>query len=142
MVDSAMDAVVAIDNDQRIVVFNPAAAKMFRCAASDAIGTSLERFLPAHYHSAHREHFFRFRESSLTNLMTGLLSPAWALRTDGQEFPIEASIFKSDHDGKRLFVAFVRDITERERATRFSTGARNASGWPCTTWPRASTPLI
>jgi PAS domain S-box-containing protein len=118
-----MDAIVAIDDDQRIVVFNPAAEKMFRCAASDAIGTSLERFLPAHYHSAHREHFFRFRESSLTNLMTGFLSPAWALRADGEEFPIEASIFKSDHDAKRLFVAFVRDITERKRADAILRGS-------------------
>ena len=116
IVDSAMDAIVAIDDDQRIVVFNPAAEKMFRCAASDAIGTSLERFLPAQYRSAHRERFFRFRESSITNLMTGFLSPAWALRADGEEFPIEASISKSGGGGTRLFVAFVRDITERKRA--------------------------
>jgi PAS domain S-box-containing protein len=123
IVDSAMDAIVAIDDDQRIVVFNPAAEKMFRCAASDAVGTSLERFLPAHYHNAHREHFFRFRESSLTNMMTGFLSPAWALRADGEEFPIEASIFKSGGEGTRLFVAFVRDITERKRADAILRGS-------------------
>ena len=124
IVVSAMDAIVAIDDDQRIVVFNPAAEQMFRCAASDAIGTSLERFIPAHYHSAHHEHFFRLRESSLTNLMTGFLSPAWALRADGEEFPIEASIFKSGGDGTRLFVAFVRDITERKRSDNDSARER------------------
>ena len=116
IVDSAMDAIVAIDDEERIVVFNPAAEKMFRCAASDAIGTSLERFLPAHFRSAHRANFLQFREASLTNLMTGFLNPVWGLRADGEEFLIEASISKSGGDGKWLFTAFLRDVTEKKRA--------------------------
>ena len=115
IVDSAMDAIVAIDDEERIVVFNPAAEKMFRCAASEAIGTSLERFLPAHFRSAHRANFLQFREASVTNLMTGFLSPVWGLRADGEEFLIEASISKSGGDGKWLFTAFLRDVTERKR---------------------------
>ena len=115
IVDSAMDAIIAIDDEQRIIVFNPAAEKMFRCAASDAIGTSLERFIPAHFRSVHREHLSQFREADVTNRIAGVLTPAWALRADGEEFLIEASISKSGSKGKRLYTAFLRDITERKR---------------------------
>ena len=124
IVDSAMDAIVAIDDDQRIVMFNPAAETMFRCAATDAIGNALERFIPARYRSAHREHFLRFRDSSLTNLTTGFVRPAWGLRADGEEFPIEASVFKSAHqDANGLFIAFVRDVTERKRSDEILRGS-------------------
>jgi PAS domain S-box-containing protein len=107
-----MDAIISVDDEQRIIVFNPAAEKMFRCLASEAIGTSLERFIPAHFRSVHRASFLQFREASLTNRRTA----AWGLRADGEEFPIEASISKSGVDGNRLFTAFLRDVTERKRA--------------------------
>jgi PAS domain-containing protein len=45
------------------------------------------------------------------------------MRADGEEFPIEASIFKTGADEKRLFVAFVRDITERKRADAILRGS-------------------
>jgi PAS domain S-box-containing protein len=116
IVDSSMDAIIAVDDERRIVVFNPAAAKMFRCAASDAIGTSLERFVPARFRSAHHTHVFHFAEAGVTDPTMGFLSPLWALRADGEEFPIEASISQSGGDGERLFTVFVRDITEKNRA--------------------------
>ena len=43
---SAMDAVVAIDEKQRIIVFNPASEKMFGCTVNEAIGSDLDRFIP------------------------------------------------------------------------------------------------
>ena len=46
IVASAMDAIIAIDHDQRVVLFNAAAEKMFGCPAADAIGNSIERFIP------------------------------------------------------------------------------------------------
>ena len=93
--------------------------------------------------TVHRTHFFEFRDAAATSRLTGFLSPAWAMRADGQEFPIEASISKSGVEGNRLFTAFLRDITAAVRRRTWS--LRNSEetippARPCTTWPRASIP--
>src|SRR3954447_20895822 len=53
VIDSAMDAIISIDDTQRIVMFNPAAERMFRCPASEAIGDRLERFIPVRFRDEH-----------------------------------------------------------------------------------------
>lgn len=56
IVDSAMDAIISVDNQQHIMLFNRAAEKMFRCPASEAIGQPLDRFIPERFRSAHSSH--------------------------------------------------------------------------------------
>ena len=53
IVNSAMDAIITVDEEQRIVLFNHAAELMFRCAAAEALGQPLDRFIPARFHAAH-----------------------------------------------------------------------------------------
>jgi PAS domain S-box-containing protein len=60
IVGSAMDAIISVNEQQRIVVFNRAAEKIFECAASEAIGTTLDRFIPAASRASHSEHIRRF----------------------------------------------------------------------------------
>ena len=72
IVDAAMDAIIAVDDEQRVQVFNPAAEKMFGCPASDAIGAPLERFLPQRFRDAHREHVRRFIETGITSRANGV----------------------------------------------------------------------
>jgi PAS domain S-box-containing protein len=55
-----MDAIISVDEQQRIVVFNYAAEKMFLCTASKALGSSLDRFIPAKFREVHRDHIRRF----------------------------------------------------------------------------------
>lgn len=120
IIDSAMDAIVTVDEQQRITLFNPAAEKMFRCPAGDAIGTSLERFLPALFRAVHAEHMRAFGENAVTRRSMGGFSPLSALRTNGQEFPIEASISQVEVGGKKLFTAIVRDITGTAKVREIS----------------------
>ena len=120
IIDSAMDAIVTVDEQQRITMFNPAAEKMFRCPASDAIGTPLERFLPARFRTVHAEHMRAFGENSVTRRSMGGFSPLSALRTNGEEFPIEASISQVQVGEKKLFTAIVRDVTETAKAREVS----------------------
>ena len=56
IVQSAMDAIISVDAAQRMVLFNAAAEKMFRCAAAEALGCPIDRFIPARFRERHRGH--------------------------------------------------------------------------------------
>jgi len=114
VMDSAMDAIISIDQDQRIVLFNQAAETTFRCSRKEALGSTLDRFLPARYRAAHRGHVAHFGDTGVTNRRMGDATTLWALRADGQEFPIEASISQADEGGQRLYTVILRDITRRK----------------------------
>ena len=113
IVDSAMDAIITVDRDQRIVLFNRAAEAMFGCARELALGDRLDRFIPSRFRDAHRSHIERFGNTGETRRM-GENLVLWALRADGTEFPIEASISHTGEPDKRLFTVILRDITQRK----------------------------
>ena len=117
IIASAMDAIITIDEDQRIVIFNPAAEQMFKCPASEAIGSSLERFIPDYFRVEHEEAVRAFGKSNATrrSMETPTLNLT-CLRADGESYPSEVSISQSEFDGQKLYTAIVRDITERRRA--------------------------
>jgi PAS domain S-box-containing protein len=112
---SAMDAIITVDDQQRILLFNAAAEKMFRCEAADALGKSLDRFIPERFRASHRKHVADFGETRVTQRSMGRLGRICGLRADGEEFPIEASISQIEADGKKLFTVIIRDITEKRK---------------------------
>lgn len=116
ILENALDAILTIDAEQHIVLFNRAAEKMFRCTAKEAIGQSLNRFIPVRFRPAHGPHIRRFGQTGVTNRTMGAMGQLWALRTDGVEFPIEASISQTEAGGRKLFTVILRDITERKQA--------------------------
>lgn len=116
IVNSAMDAIISVDEQQRIVVFNPAAEAIFQCAASAAMGSSLARFLPPELREAHGEHIRRFGVAGVTTRSMRSPSILRALRTNGETFPIEATISQVQTSGERLYTVILRDITERKKA--------------------------
>jgi PAS domain S-box-containing protein len=115
ILDSAMDAIVTVDERQQVALFNAAAEKMFLCPARDALGQPLERFIPERFRKAHGAHIERFSETGITSRMMGSMGAIWGVRADGEEFPIEASISQVEAEGKKLFTVILRDITERKR---------------------------
>ncbi|HMD09029.1 MAG TPA: ABC transporter substrate binding protein [Candidatus Acidoferrum sp.] len=115
IVASATDAIIAIDDAQRIVLFNVSAEKMFNCRAQEAVGSPIERFIPQRFRAAHSTHIRQFGETGETNRAMGTLGTLWALRANGDEFPIEVSISQVDTARKKLFTVILRDITERKR---------------------------
>jgi PAS domain S-box-containing protein len=116
VINSAMDAIITIDESHNIVMFNQAAEEMFRCEAAEALGSQVHRFLPARFRAAHSRHIRTFAETGTTNRAMGALEPLSALRANGQEFPIEASISQLESGGRKLFTVIVRDVSERQRA--------------------------
>ena len=115
IVESAMDAIITIDADQRIMIFNAAAEKMFGCRADEAIGVSVERFIPERFRTDHAAHINVFRDTATTIPKNGDLRAMKGLHANGEEFPIEASISRCEVDGNESFTAILRDVTERMR---------------------------
>lgn len=115
IVDSAMDAVITVDAEQRIVLFNRAAEAIFRCRRDQVIGDRLDRLLPGRFRDAHRLHLQRFGETGVTNRRMGEGPALKGLRADGEEFPLEASISHTRQDGKDFYTVILRDITRREQ---------------------------
>lgn len=108
---SAMDAIVTVDADQRIVLFNPAAEQMFRCKAEDAMGQPIERFIPGRYRDIHREPVETFDRATTTTRRMGALGTISGFRADGEEFPAEAAISQVEAGGQKLFTVILRDIS-------------------------------
>jgi len=116
IVASAMDAIITVDSEQRILVFNAAAVGIFGYSEAEALGQPLERLIPERFRSAHSEHIRQFGETGTTNRAVGQLRAQWAVRSDGQEFQIEASISQVQVGGQKMFTVILRDVTERKRA--------------------------
>jgi PAS domain S-box-containing protein len=116
IIESAMDAIITVDEGQRLVLFNRAAEQMFGYSAQEAIGQPLDRFVPDRFRDVHRHHLHTFGQSGVTSRKMGKLGTVMGLRSNGEEFPIEAAISHIDVDGKKYYTVILRDITERKRA--------------------------
>jgi PAS domain S-box-containing protein len=117
ILDSAMDAIITVDEAQRVVLFNNAAEAMFGWNREDALGASLDCFIPERFRAAHGAHVRRFGEAGITSRrMGGSLRVVTGLRRDGREFPIDASISQIEESGKRFYTVILRDVTARLRA--------------------------
>ena len=117
IVDSAMDAVITVDDEQKIALFNRAAEQVFGVRREEMLGTPLDRLLPARFRGAHRGHIEGFGRTGVTNRRMGDVTTLWALRPgSGEEFPIEASISQAAQEGRRFYTVILRDITVRKQA--------------------------
>jgi len=116
LIASAMDAIITVDDQQRIVLFNPAAEQAFGCKASEALGQTLDRFIPERFRSAHADHQGLFGYTNFTRKRMGETELICGLRADGTEFPMEASMSQVEVVGQKLLTVILRDITDRQRA--------------------------
>jgi PAS domain S-box-containing protein len=130
--DSAMDSIITVDDNQRVVLFNDAAEAMFGWRRDEAMGRALDDFIPErfrHLHAAHVEHFGETRTAA--RRMGGSLRVVTGLRRSGEEFPIDASISQIEESGRRLYTVILRDVTARlasEEALRRSRDDLQALG--------------
>lgn len=116
IVGSAMDAIISVDSSQKIILLNAAAETMFRCSAPEVMGQPLDRFIPARFRDRHQFHIEEFGHTGVSSRSMGSLGSLSAVRADGEEFPIEASISQINVAGQNIFTVILRDITERSRS--------------------------
>ncbi|MBV8467524.1 MAG: PAS domain S-box protein [Burkholderiales bacterium] len=110
-----MDAIITLDETQRIVQFNAAAEKMFGCSREKAMGTSIDWFIPPRYRAAHAAHVQQFGTTGVSSRRMGAERIIMGLRANGEEFPIDASISQTTEHGAKFYTVILRDVTERVR---------------------------
>ena len=113
IIDSALDAIITVDDNQHVVLFNAAAEKLFLCSAEEAKGTSLNRFIPTRFRAAHEQYVRQFGEEHGPPRLMGSPGDLFGLKTSGEEFPIEASISQIELAGRKFYTVILRDVTER-----------------------------
>ena len=116
IMESSLDAVVAMDHLGRVLEFNTAAERTFGRLREDVLGEDLAALIiPARYRAQHRKGLARYLETGEGPLLGRRIELA-ALHADGSELPVELAITRIDADGPATFTASIRDITERLEA--------------------------
>ena len=115
IISSALDAIITLDEAQRIVLWNAAAEAMFGCLAAEAIGKHVNEFIPERFRHSHREHVHAFGQTEAAHHVMTTAGSVWGLGADGRDFPIETSISQAVVSGRRFFTVILRDITKRKQ---------------------------
>jgi PAS domain S-box-containing protein len=116
LLDLAVDAIVTVDVDQRIVGFNKGGEALFGYFSEELLGKPLDILLPTYAVDAHRKHVADFASGAATARLMGQRQEIFGRRKDGVLFPAEASIVKLEVGGRPLFAAILRDASDRRKA--------------------------
>lgn len=115
VLETALDAIISIDPEGKIIEWNPAAERIFGYSRELALGRGMaELVVPKSNVEVHQKGLTRFLQTG-RGRMLGHRTEMMALRANGAEFPVELTITKISGDGPLVFTIFIRDITERRR---------------------------
>jgi PAS domain S-box-containing protein len=117
IINSAMDAIITVDERLRIMLFNPAAERVFGCRSADVLGRRVEQFIPNLVDCVER-----LRASGQPNIVLESIIGSHeisARRADGTKFPVEASVAQAEVAREKQFTVVLRDISERKQAEAF-----------------------
>jgi PAS domain S-box-containing protein len=118
IVEIASDAIICIDSNQRITLFNRGAEKIFGFATSEVLGRPLNILIPLRFTQAHRQYVDEFGTSQAQTRRMGERSEVYGKRKDGTEFPAEASISKLKLGEETVYTVYLQDISERKQIDR------------------------
>lgn len=118
IVAMASDAIISIDGDYRIVLFNRGAELIFGYSAEEILGEPLDRLLPLRSRDVHRRHVEAFDAGSVPARRMAERQAIRGVRKNGEEFPAEASILKLTVGEERRFTVMLRDASDRVRHER------------------------
>ncbi|HZI34530.1 MAG TPA: PAS domain S-box protein [Gaiellales bacterium] len=115
VLSSALDCIITIDSENRILEFNPAAEHTFGYPAQDVLGKDMaDLLIPPELREEHRRGLQRHLEHHGGGRLIDAQVELTGMRASGEVFPIELAVTRIDTDDLPLFTAFVRDITARK----------------------------
>lgn len=116
---AALEAVITVDQQQRIVMINPAGLAMFGLAREQALGMQLGQLIPDRLRALHAGHVQHFGDSSQAERAMGRRGEVLGLRANGEEFPMEAVVLKSEvaqpSGNQTYYTAMLHDLSELTR---------------------------
>ncbi len=115
IVEIASDAIVSIDSNQCITLFNQGAETIFGYKASEVLGKPLDLLLPEGSVEAHRHHVADFGKSPTPSRKMGKRRSIYGKRKDSREFPAEASISKLNLGDQTLYTVYLQDVSHRKQ---------------------------
>jgi two-component system sensor kinase FixL len=117
ILETVPDAIIVIGEEGRVESFSAAAERMFGYAAADVIGRNVGMLMPAPYREEHDGYLRRYLRTGEKRII-GIGRIVSGLRKDGTTFPIQLSVGEAASKGGRLFIGFIRDLTERQATQR------------------------
>jgi PAS domain S-box-containing protein len=118
ILDIAEDAIIVINHDRSIALFNQGAAKLFGYDADEVLGRSIDLLLPERFRNRHADHIAAFASTDEASRRMAQRREVFGLKQDGTEFPAEASISKLTVGDQTTFTVILRDMTDRLMAER------------------------
>lgn len=116
ILDIAADAIISVDDQQRVIHYNRGAERIFGHTADEMIGKSLGILMPDRYRQGHAAHIRAFGQAPELARQMANRREIFGLRKSGDEFPAEASISKLQQaNGTMVYTVLLRDVTERRR---------------------------
>jgi len=115
IIQSAMDAIITVDEQRRIVLFNAAAQQIFRCPGAEAIGADIGRFVRGQLLQPQPEYSAEFDDTGAPMRKLGQHLALTGVRAGGAEFPVDASVSRVQLHGANLYIVILRDVTERKQ---------------------------
>jgi PAS domain S-box-containing protein len=116
MVEISADAIISVDERQRIILFNAGAEAIFGYSRDEVRGKPLEVLIPERFRQHHQSHMQSFAEGATAARRMGERREISGVRKGGEEFPAEASISRLETPGGRVFTVVLRDVTDRKKA--------------------------
>jgi PAS domain S-box-containing protein len=115
ILEISSDAVVSVDENLRISLFNNGAERIFGYDAGEVMGQRIEMLFPERSREFHREHIKQFAKSTEVSRLMAQQGDIAGLRKDGTEFPAEATISKLRVGEENIYTVTLRDVTDRKR---------------------------
>lgn len=111
---TALDCIISIDHDGRVLEFNPAAERTFGYREDEAVGSELASLIiPPVLREEHRRGLAKYHKTGEGPILNRRLEMT-GVRSDGSELPIELTVSRVHEDGPPIFTAHLRDITDRK----------------------------
>jgi PAS domain S-box-containing protein len=128
ILENATDGILTIDDEQKVVRFNPACEKIWGYRAEEVLGREITMLLPEYIRNDHLDHVHRFRDSKIGGIpMEDRGMNLAGLTRDGVIFPAEVGISMTEVDGAYFYSAFIKDVTERRKAEKELLEAKEAA---------------
>jgi two-component system sensor kinase FixL len=113
--DTAVDGILVIDEEARILVYNTACERLFGWTSEEAIGRNVKLIMPQAYGRAHDSYVTNYMETGERKII-GVGREVHARHKDGTEFPVELSVGEARIPQGRQFIGIIRDLRPRKEA--------------------------